>query len=271
MLPLAPRGHIILDSIETWPTSIRDILASEEVQLRSYVEAERMYEERLRDDVMLRLQPWANPYESGWQEAAGRVRELAEAYPVVGFHCTRLTRDEIDDVRSNGLRPLSPCFTSQRVDRRVRDGLISPRSAHEFKAANETTAGNRRGMIWFFHCLSTLRDEGAIYRLFRSWGGESIYCRHETNWRPHPVLSRIGTPCIVVATLQPSDVGGLRSFEERLILVWLDRNRANAYSHDCDTRVQNRVVPVLEVIEYADPRFEQLTGCSQWSQPLGPQ
>jgi hypothetical protein len=271
MLPLAIPGHIILDSIETWPASIREILASEEAQLRSYVEAERAREERARDDVMLRFEPWANPHQSGWQEAARRVRELAHTHPVVGFHCTRLIPEEIEDIRTHGLRPLSRSFTCERIDRVLRQNLLSAALAPEIKRRDDSPharLARREGLISFFHCLSTLRrDESGLYRLLRYWGGEAVYGHHEgRSSETMDALSRIGTPCIVVATLQPSDVRGYTSmsFEERLIRVWLDRGTPDADSQDCDTQVRNRSVPVFDVIEYADPRFEQLTGYSQW-------
>jgi hypothetical protein len=268
VLPLAPRGHIILDSIETWPASIRDILASKEVGLRSYVEEELRLDECAREDMMLRYRPRSNPHKRGWQETTRRVRELADAHPVVGFHCSRLIPEEIDDIRATGLRPLSHAFTCERIDRLVHQNLVSAALAPELKRRDDSPhAGlaRREGLLSFFHCLSTLeRDEEGLYRLLRYWGGEAVYGHHPESSLARDALRRIGTPCIVLATLRPSDVGIVGSFEERLIGVWLDRGRANAHSHDCDTQVANRSVPVFDVVEYADPRFERLTSCSKW-------
>jgi len=145
---------------------------------------------------------------------------------------------------------------------------MSPQCAEVLKRRDDSPGAKlakREGLISFFHCLLTLRrDEGGLYRLLRYWGGEAIYGHHEEDSAVKDALSRIGTPCIVVATLQPSDVDTFGCFEERLIRLWIDRDKPEAHSHDCDTQVKGRSVPVLEVIEYADPRFEDLTGCSNW-------
>lgn len=268
-MPLDPRGHIILDSIKTWPASIHAVLASEEARLRLHTEEERRLDDLARSDVLLRIHRPANPHKDVWDQTAEKVRQLVSSYPVVGFHCSRLTPEEIADVRSNGLRPLSRALTCERIDRLVRQNLVSPAVAAPLKRPDHSRGAKlarREGLISFFHCLSTLRrDAGGLYRLLRYWGGEAVYGHHEER-SPETVdaLSRIGAPCIVVATLQPSDVGIFGSFEERLIGVWLDRRRPDAHSHHCDTQVENRSLPVLEVIEYADSRFEELTGCSNW-------
>ncbi len=48
---------------------------------------------------------------------------------------------------------------------------------------------------------SVLRSEGAVGRLFRSWGGEALYNSHEDDLETGPLLRRIGTPCIWIVVL----------------------------------------------------------------------
>ena len=267
-LSLAPPDHIILDSIGTWPTSIQDLLTSEEEGLRSYLQEEQRLDHLAECDVILRIRRPANPHRFVWDRTVERVRQLACAHAVVGFHCARLVQTEVDDIRANGLRPPSPCFALQRVDRLVQQGSISQAGAQAIRERNEASADNREGRICFFHCLSTLRDESGLYRLFRWWGGEALYCHHEADSPARDDLRRSGMPCIVLAAFQSSDICTFGSFEEHMTNVWLDRDGPDARPHDCETHVQGRGVRVLDVIVRADPRFEELTDCLNWRQSI---
>lgn len=145
---------------------------------------------------------------------------------------------------------------------------MSPEAARALRERNEATASCREGSIWFFHCLSTLNDESGLYSLFRYWGGEAVYCLHETDSPACAELPSIGTPCIVLAALHPSEVGFFSTFEERMIRVWLDRDDPDAHSQDCDTRVTHPRVRVLDVIVRADVLFDELTGCLGWNRSI---
>jgi len=240
------------------------LLTSEENGVRLYLQEEQRLDYLAQSDVSLRVHRPVNPHDLVWGRTVERVRHLVCTRGVVSFHCTRLTQTEMDDVRANGLRPLSPSFTRRRIERLAQQNLISPRAAQALKKHNEASASNREEKIWFFHCLSTLRDESGLYRLFRSWGGEALYHHHEKDSPAGDDLRRSGTPCIALAALRPSDICPFASFEEQMIWVWLDRDDSNAPSRDCDTYLRCRSVPVFDVIVRADRRFEELTDCSNW-------
>jgi len=124
------------------------------------------------------------------------------------------------------------------------------------------------GTVCFCHCVSTLKDEWGLYRLFRSWGGEALYCHHEEDSPARDELRRIGTPCIVVGSLQRPDISTITSFEERIIRVWLARNDPGAHSQDFDTVVKGRSVPVLDVIVHRDVLFGEPANCSRQRQSI---
>jgi hypothetical protein len=263
--PLRYRNHILLDGIDTWPQSLRDLLNSERDLIRSYLQEEKRIHDLVEGDVLIRLRPPKNPHLLRWNSIVETIRQLIRDYSIIGFHCTRLTETEIQGIRANGLRPLSPAFTQQRIERLVQEGRISPAAAQALIERNESSASNRAGHVCFFHCLSTLRDASGLYRLFRSWGGEAVYYHHEEDSPAREELRRIGTPCIVVGSLRRCDISPIRSLEERIIRVWQSQNDPGAYSQDCDTLVRGRSVPVLDVISRDSLLFEELTHYSEWS------
>ena len=256
-------NHIILDDIGTWPTQISNLLTEVESNIHKYRTRELEIDNAAKSNVLLRYQRPINEYNSYWSDAISRIKYFINESMIVGFHCSRLTNDEIASVRQNGLLPLAYEYTIRRIDIIKKAGLISPIVAQELIEKNESRAQNRNGNVCFFHALRTLKDDVGLYRLFRAWGGEAIYLNHENNQQVFQEIIKIGTPCIVVASLQPEEVGFFNDIAPRIINTWLDRNALTEYSQDCDTIVK-REVSVLEIIDRDDPRFEELTDCTNW-------
>ena len=258
------KNHFILDLIETWPDSIKKYLSTNEKGLMKYVIEENRLDKKAQTDIMIRFNRPENSFQRYWNNAVELIKEQIYNYSIVGFHCTRLTESEILDIQTNGLHPLEPSFTEYRITNLVKQNFISSFTAKEIHSSNLSSADNRKGNVCFFHCISTLKDEWGLYRLFRFWGGEAIYFLHEKNPNILKELLSIGIPCIVVGSLKPTDIINIRSIEERIIYVWLSQKDKNAHSQDCDTFVKYNV-PVLEIINRSDPRFEQLTDCLNWN------
>lgn len=266
LMALSYPGHLILDSLQTWPAVVIDILRASERELRSFLEEERRVEELGRIDLIVRFSPPANPFLSSWRETTDSLSRVLESVAIIGFHCTRLVSWEIDNIRKQGLRPLSRGFTLTRIDRVYDERLIKADVANALSQINECDHEFRRDAVSFFHCLSSLQDESGLYRLFRCWGGEALYLHHENDSVATSSLRSLGVPCIIVATLRCDQVSGGASLAERLIRIWIERD--NGLSHDCDYFVMNQVVPVVDVIERSDLRFEMLTRCASWSETV---
>lgn len=256
-------NHFVLDDIQTWPSRISRILTKLEPNLQEYREIELQIDDAAEKDVLLRINRPTNKNEKFWNYAVSRISELIKDFLVVGFHCSRLTENEISDVKRNGLTPLMTKFAVTRIKTLTRDGLLSPITAQKLIEENEAGATNRNGNVCFFHCLSTLKDESGLYQLFRAWGGEAIYLNHENNPSVFHEITAVGKPCIILASIYPNEVGFFNDLEERIIKIWLDRNVETESNYDCDSLVK-RQVSVLEILNREDPKFEILTGCDNW-------
>jgi hypothetical protein len=258
------KEHIVLDSIETWPKELQKFLNSLESEIRKYREVELNIDKEAKLNVLLRVNRRRNDYDEYWKYAVSEVKNFIKNKMIVGFHCSRLTEGEIFDVEKNGLRPLSFQFAVNRINTLLEHKFISPNVAKRLLGNNKCKEENRNENVCFFHCLSTLKDESGLHRLFRAWGGEAIYSSHEFNSDIFHELTLVGTPSIVVASLYPDEVGLFNDIEQRIIDVWIDRIIDEDCRHDCDTIVR-RQVKVLQIIKKEDAAFEELTNYSNWN------
>lgn len=268
-----------IELAETWPPDfLREVVRNRELIL-AYQRERRRIDHLCRDDVFARMNPPENKHAKEYNELLDRLDEDLTRHRIVGYHCTRLTSSEIAGIESNGLRLLSPALVRQRLDQCVADGHMT--AAHrEYLDSSQIMReslgdrhGNRTGMIWFCPNRSTLREASDVYRLFRSWGGEAVYFGHETDANIAPVLGRIGTPCIVKCAVPfPCDAPYYPKFAARFFSQFIVNDieyPEPPAGFDLLIRQDVRASGVLEIIEFSDPRFESLTGCSTWSAPYG--
>lgn len=262
-----------LEDVASWPEQLRDFVEARRGQLVAY-QRERQRIDRLGwTDVRVRLDPPPNEHRPAYEEAVAHVEALLRGHRLVGYHCTRLTPDEMARIRTGGLRALSPNLIQQRLKSRVAVGELTRAECDFFlhsdmlKAHLANRHGHRTGMVWLCPNLSTLRDSSGVYRLFRSWGGETLYAGFERDEHAADVLSRLGVPAIIkcAVTLPTDALHGCRA--ANLL--------SNAVRHEIehpepsptfDWCVRRDLEPteVVDIITFDDPRFEELTGYAQW-------
>ena len=264
------KNHIILDNLDSWPKPVINLLDSNFDLLRAYLIEEIEIDEKCRtDDLEYRLNPPNNSWMQEWEDLTEKIKIIIQDCLFCGFHCTRLAESEIEDIQSNGLKPLCPDFNKKRLEKLLKDNFISLETAQEIMNENESSISSRIGQVCFSHCLSTLTEEHYVYRLFRSWGGEAIYVNRE-NALSGKELRHIGIPCIIVGILDYSDIAyanSFRLFEERIINIW-----ANYYKlckgipedNEFDSFIK-KDVQIIDIIKYDNPLFEQLTNSSTWT------
>lgn len=179
-----------VDDESTWPPDLRRLLDASR-DLLSRAEAQRVH-----------------PKELSWEELAedhallvSRVQGLIDDATVVAHHCTRLHRDEIQDIQRDGLLALNRADATERVRRRVESGDLPPDLGARLLAS--TTFGDRRGQrtgrVWLILTRGALRKESGVWRLFTFWGGEAVYWEHIDDPASAARLQSIGTATIVRA------------------------------------------------------------------------
>ena len=226
------------------------------------------------DLLLARIAPPANEYEESYANLIEALDQALKPHQLVGYHCTRLTSEEIDNVRQLGLCGLSPELVNNRLKSSYKAELLSQED-FSYLAKNPTIHanlanqhGNRTGKIWFCPNRSTLRDAPAVYRLFRSWGGEAVYSGLEDDPQITPALASLGIPCIVKCAIPFSEA---RHFRASIAEYFVAEYISDAVEYggpeaqfDLYTSIDVPSCRVLAIIEYRDPAFEALTRCSEW-------
>jgi hypothetical protein len=272
--PAAVRLNVEIEDEGTWPKPFREEMVRHRRLSVSFHTERRRIDHLAMDDVRLRIHRPTNEYQSAYSALIDRLEALLVPHLIVAYHCTRLTPREVAGVRSHGLRRLSQELVRHRLADALKDGHLTCQQ-HEALTSSQAIRdnlndrnGGRVGMIWFCPNRSTLQDSGGVHRLFRSWGGEAVYCGQEEDGSIGPILSRIGTPCIVKCAVAFSDAEHYAAtYSERFVSQFLadvmDDLEPSA-SFDLHARVDIGPNGVIDVIVFDDPRFLALTHHRSW-------
>lgn len=263
-----------IEDRQSWPPGFMKEVEQNRSLILSY-QRERSRIDRLGyDDVLVRINRPENKYTDKFFDLVERLESLLIPHRLVAYHCTRLTPEEIQGVKKVGLRLLSPALVKEKLDACYSGGYIS-RKDFEYLERSKSVADNlndvhasRSNMIWFCPNRSTLKESSGVYRHFRSWGGEAIYCGHEEDNDIAHVLSSVGVACIVKCAIPFKRLEQFyANFAERFMSQYIsdemDYPEPSA-EFDLLTRQDLMTSDVLEVIEHPDPRFEALTNYASW-------
>ncbi|MFI7356072.1 hypothetical protein ACIBTP_19255 [Streptomyces avidinii] len=136
------------------------------------------------------------------------LRELLARRLLRTFHATRLLDYEVDDIKAQGLRRLTPQLLEDRQDKALAAGVIT---AEEHKTLCESSvfkterfARFRLNKICVVGNRQPLHDR-RIGDQFSFWGGEAQY--NGAGWEKlaSDRVKRLGRPALVVALLDVTD------------------------------------------------------------------
>nr|AQQ75020.1 hypothetical protein [uncultured bacterium] len=249
-----PRTMLLLDDVNTWPSSVVDIIESNKKACQDYLNAKEGIDTGAAKNI-------SNPYNKQWCGILSKLGIAINDLHVIGFHCTRLTDEEIENIRSGGLEPLTPELIERRLSLLRQQNSITKADYTFLLNNNRSNDDNRKGKVWFFLNSKTLTKESALCRLFRSWGGESIYWGKENDKRIEHIF-KTGKPCIVLGELYVRELDLLQSVPSMLVKIYLNQNMGIVIDADCCI---TRRVTVVHIIQHGEKLFEQLTGFSRWN------
>jgi hypothetical protein len=220
----------------------------------------------------------------GWETGTGRVApgsydnaiygliKALQPYAIRGWHCTRLTEAEIDEIYRNGMQLPNAAMLARRIESLVTAGQLPSEIAQRLMAENQADDANRANMLSFYFYRPRRAGESGIGRFFRHWGGEALYNSHEDDPVTSRAVSCIGTPSVVeaevpIAWLKSSN--GLAFKVVRRFLISQGYRTSEPVDHA--DRI-NRPLPadcIRRVFRFPDSDFLSLTGCADWRSPLG--
>lgn len=197
--------------------------------------------------------------------------DALQPYEIVGWHCTRLTDAEADDILRDGMQLPDVAMLARRIDAVVKANKLAPDIARLLKSKNQADEEYRAEMVWFCFFPPRKAGEEGIERFFRHWGGEALYNSHEDDPVTAPALSCIGTPCIVEANVPIASLAKHEGLAFNIIRRFLtSRGYCTSESTDYDGRIVHPLptANIRRVIRFPDPDFFVLTGCSEWSRSI---
>lgn len=142
------------------------------------------------------------------QDLEQRASSLFEGHLLTAYHCTRLTRTELESVRNEGLIPLSASHTKVRLERAAESGDISGEQRDWLLREHLAHDPNRAGQVCLFTDKASLNVAREVGWLLRAWGGEGINMSVHTGSPEFQVFETIGIPTVVIAALDLSVHGG---------------------------------------------------------------
>ncbi|MGY3548187.1 hypothetical protein ACVWZ4_003577 [Bradyrhizobium sp. USDA 4472] len=211
------------------------------------------------------------PTGAAYDRAIGDVNSALQPHSLVGWHCTRLTDEEVAIIRATGLSLPNAKKLDVRIDRVVSSGQLDPDVAARLKAKNQADEPYRAGRLSFCFFAPSKAGEAGINRFFRCWGGEALYNSHERDPVNSKALGAIGTPCIVEAEVPISHLGGNPGLAFNIVrryLIHRGHQTNEPYDH-ADRIVQPlSAAYVREIHMFPEERFLELSGCADWRKPL---
>ncbi|MGD9633545.1 MAG: hypothetical protein AB7U97_09730 [Pirellulales bacterium] len=248
---MVPMTLIDLHRPASWPTD-----------LRSYLDA--------RHDLFLGWER-GNVAAPAYDEAIYGLIDVLQPYAITGWHCTRLTDAEIDQIARDGMQLPNTALLDRRIDALVASGELVPEIAVRLKATNQSGDANRAGMVWFCFFHPRLAGESGIERFFRHWGGEALYNSHERDPITSPAISVIGKPCVIEADIPIASLGKHGGLSFKIVRRFLKRRgfrTREPVDHEDRIRKPLPAENIRRIVCFSEADFSSLTGCAEWRQPL---
>ena len=200
-----PRTLLDLDCPPSWPAELHayldehhDLFLEWETKKQAQVSAQRRRSPPRhrygRPAPSVQALDKAEVLGQAYDRALYGLRNALQAYEILGWHCTRLTDTEADEIRRSGMQLPNAEMLTRRIDALVKDNLITADVARRLKSENQAGEEYRAGMAWFCFFPPGNVDEHGIGRFFHHWGGEALYVCHEDDPVTSPALGRACAP-----------------------------------------------------------------------------
>ena len=242
-----------LDCPDAWPAALQDYLDT-------------------RRDLFLNWETASATVGAGaYDDAITGLRRVLDEYAITGWHCTRLTDGEIDQIVRTGMQLPDGTMLRRRIDALVDAGMMASDTALRLVERNQANDTNRAGMLWFCFFAPRLASESSIARFFRHWGGEALYNSHESDPGTSPVLRRIGTPCLVEVDVPIAALARHSGLAFKIVRCFLiSRGYRTDERGDHEDRIVSPIKAeyIRRVIRFPEQEFVAMTGCSSWRIPL---
>jgi len=231
-------------------------------------------------EVLDELRPIFRSWELGLPDRSAptfdaAIRTLGQAlmpHTLRGYHFTRLTEGEADQIRANGLKVLSIELLDRRIATLVAQGALTHAQAQRLLVHNQVRDSNRAGKAWFCFYPAHEVSENGVRSLLGHWGGEALYNFNAEDPELGPALRSLGSPALVEADVPVAFLSTTTKLS--LAVSRLDLVHQGIMSGEYRDRFEDYSTKTVEasmvrrVVLHPGNEFLELTLCQQWQELL---
>src|ERR1043166_1095239 len=127
----------------TWPTPLREALSAHAGDIAAYHLHRARIDEAAKEDIVLRVQRPPNAHQAAWDTILELSNKAVAGRRLLGFHATRLTKDEIAAIKATGMKVLSENLLHRRLSAMEASGDVSKSVIEALRANNQARDSNR--------------------------------------------------------------------------------------------------------------------------------
>ena len=115
---------IEIEDLNTWPLEYRQKAINSKPLIISYHKERSRIDRLCRDDVFIQINPPNNKFKRPYLELIRRLETLLIPHRIIAYHCSRLTKEEITNIKQGGLQVLSTELVHRRLHQCLSDGYL---------------------------------------------------------------------------------------------------------------------------------------------------
>lgn len=248
---------------KTFDGALAEVLTKEADLVQKYLTAEQgifLAHDLGRGNGRALLRP-ENPYAGAFLALKETMSDLMRSRTIRAWHYTRLTTEEVDRMRDEGIHLSTPVTLRSRLDVLVASGALGADAADVLYAASpfhSEQLASRSGRFWMVsHPLPV--DDGGVVPLMAHWGGEVA-----SMWIKDPILlaplAATGKPRVIEFAVPIALTRQAYSAGEAVLATFGHTLGCLPSKHAFDLFVTTALPPasVLQVHTERDPSFHAM-------------
>ncbi|MDQ5921549.1 MAG: hypothetical protein QG673_1608 [Pseudomonadota bacterium] len=202
---------IDISDINTYPQPLLKLLKNHENLLITYCDATDYFAELRNEDSWFRWRSYNNRFADACINCFKDFNKILCNKTFMYVHYTRLLEREIQNIKAEGLKILSPQLMEEKL--KHLEGILDSNTIINLKnEANKSFGshawmytGERQNMVWVTTLKDSCCDYSGIIHLLNNWGGENIFkWERETN-----LLKNIGYPAFIIVKFSFEELSNL--------------------------------------------------------------
>ena len=176
-----------------------------------------------------------------------KLLSMVKKQSIFGWHFTRLTESELNNIKIEGIIPSSSYFLETRLTTLVESGILSASEKisiiESSPLQNEQQRKSREGKFWFVS-KKFPSDDGRVELLLNHWGGEVAYFWiHDETLKTK--LQQIGNAKVIEATVPIDMIKQAHSASEAILANYLDPEKRYDINREFDFYIEKPLAPEL--------------------------